>query len=162
MRKMNRSEFVTYLDTTPDGGSATYAILGVGITDYAISYNPSVESEKWIIEDVARHVHESNEKQSSVSQSIYVDDPCYEFISKGADTLNNKTKILDINRARKNADGSFEAKLSEGLYTVTSLMGENATIEYDLYYEGDAKSGKVTFDDNGKPTFTETTTSASI
>jgi hypothetical protein len=36
-------------------------------------------------------------------------------------------------------------------------MGENAEIEYDMYYDGDAKEGTVTFDaSTGVPTFTET------
>ena len=33
-------------------------------------------------------------------------------------------------------------------------MGENAVIEYDLYYEGDKTIGYVTIED-GKPTFAE-------
>ena len=63
--KIKRSQFATYLDKTPSS-TATWAILGVGVTDYAISYNPQVDTEKWIIEDNARTTHESNEKQSSV------------------------------------------------------------------------------------------------
>lgn len=155
IRKMNRSEFVTYLDTTPEASSMNFAILGVGVTDMAISYNPSVESEKWIIEDTARHIHESNEKQSSVSQSIYVGDPCYEFVEKGLDKLNYKTHILNVNRAKELSEGEYYADLSDGLISITSYMGENATIEYDLYFEGTKKVGSVQFDESGKPTFTE-------
>lgn len=154
MDKMKRSEFVTYLDTTP-GSTATYKILGIGITELAIAYNPNIESEKWIIEDTARHDHTSNEKQASVSQSIYKDDPCYEFIEKGLDKLNYVTNILDINRAKpvSGTPGAYEAKLSAGKVAITSYMGENATIEYDLYYEGDPVEGVVTFSNN-VPTFT--------
>ena len=39
--KMDRHQFVTYLDTTPDT-AATYNILGIGITELATEYNPSV------------------------------------------------------------------------------------------------------------------------
>lgn len=158
MDKMKRSEFVTYLDTTPDS-TPTYEILGIGITEYGISYNPQIETEKWIIEDNARSIHESNQKQSSVSQSIYKDDPCYQFVRKGLDQLNYRTHILDINRAEEVSTGVYEAKLSDGLISITSYMGENATIEYDLYYDGDTKEGTVTFDSSGKPTFTEITPS---
>lgn len=155
MKKMNRSEFITYLDVTPET-TPTFEKLGIGITDLSIAYNPSVESEKWIIEDVARHIHESNEKQASVSQSIYIGDPCYEFVEKGLDKLNYKTHILNINRAKELSDGTFAADLSDGLISITSYMGENATIEYDLYFEGDKKVGSVSFDEDGKPVFTET------
>lgn len=39
--KINRSQFLTYLNT---GTSAipTWSILGVGITEYGVSYNPQV------------------------------------------------------------------------------------------------------------------------
>ena len=40
--KVNRSQFLTYLDTTPAASSPTWKILGVGITDYSISFNPQV------------------------------------------------------------------------------------------------------------------------
>lgn len=151
--KMNRDEWVTYLDTTPDK-EPTYTILGVGITEFATEYNPSVESEKWIIERTSRHIHESNEKTGSVSQSIYVNDPCYKFVEAGRNKLNYRTNILDIDMTRKSESGDrYYAELSEGLLAVTSHMGENATIEYDLYYEGDPKIGYVTIAD-GKPTFT--------
>ena len=152
--KMNRDEWVTYLDTTPDS-DPTYTILGVGVTEFATEYNPSVESEKWIIERTSRHIHESNEKTGSVSQSIYVNDPCYAFIEKGRGKLNYRTKILDIDMTRKSDEGDkYYAELSEGLVAVTSHMGENATIEYDLYYEGDPEVGYVTIKES-KPTFTK-------
>ena len=73
IEKIKRSQFLTYLDTTPNS-TYTWAVLGVGITDYGISYNPQVETEKWIIEDNARNDHSSNQKQASVSQKIYKND----------------------------------------------------------------------------------------
>lgn len=153
MEKMKRSEFVTYLDVAPKAEEADYKILGVGISDYAISFNPSVDSEKWIIEDTTRHIHNSNEKQGSVSQSIYKDDPCYVFVKEGLDKLNYKTHILDIDMSKQVSDGTYAAKLSEGLISITSYMGENATIEYDLYYDGDPVEGTVVITE-GQPIFT--------
>lgn len=154
IEKVNRSQFLTYLDTTPNGSSRTWAILGVGITDYGIAFNPQVDTEKWIIEDNARTDHSSNQKQGSVSQKIYKGDPCFEFVQAGRDQLNYKTQILDIDRWNGNGT-SYPAKLSQGIITITSYMGEDATIEYDLYYDGDAVEGTVSFT-NGVPTFTPT------
>ena len=151
IEKVNRSQFLTYLNTTPSS-TATWAILGVGITDYGISYNPQVDTEKWIIEDNTRTDHSSNQKQGSVTQKIYKGDACFEFVQAGRDELNYKTQILDIDRWN-GSNGSYPAKLTDGIITVTSYMGENAEIEYDLYYDGDAVEGTVTFSD-GVPTFT--------
>lgn len=151
LTKIKRSQIATYLDTTPSS-TATYKILGVGITDYAISYNPQVETEKWIIEDNARTTHESNEKQSSVTQSMYKGDDCFEFAVAGRDKLNYKTHILDIDIW--NASGStYPATLSDGKLVVTEYGGENAELQYDLYYEGDPVYGTVTINAQGEPTF---------
>ena len=155
IEKVNRSQFLTYLDTTPNGGSRNWKVLGIGITDYAISFNPQVDTEKWIIEDNARNDHTSNQKQSSVTQKIYKNDPCFEFVYEGIDKLNYRTQVLDIDRWNGNGS-SYPAKVSDVVITVTSYMGENAEIEYDIYYDGDAVEGTVTFADD-VPTFVPNT-----
>ena len=45
--------------------------------------------------------------------------------------------------------------MTDGLIAITQFMNENAVVEYDLYYDGDAIEGTVTFTDN-VPTFTPT------
>ena len=157
--KVDRDEFLTYLDTTPSANTETWAILGVGITDYGISYNPQIDSEKWIIEKNARQTHSSNEKQGSVSQQIYKGDPCFEFVAQGRDKLNYKTHILDIDRWNGTGSGTsavYPAKKSDGIIGITQWMNEDAVIEYDLYYDGDPVVGTVSFDASGVPTFTPT------
>ena len=151
--KVNRSQFLTYLDTTPTASNPTWAILGVGITDYAISYNPQTDTEQWIIEDNARTTHESNEKQSSVTQSMYKGDPCFEFAAEGRDKLNYKTHILDID-IWNGTGTTYPATKSDGMLVVTSYGGDSAELEYDLYYQGDPISGTVTINSSGEPTFT--------
>ena len=154
IEKIKRSQFLTYLNT---GTSTTpvWSVLGVGITDYGIDYNPQVDSEKWIIEDNARNDHSSNQKQSSVTQKCYKGDAVFEFVNAGRDQLNYKSQVLDIDRW--NGEGtSYPAKMNDVIITVTSYMGEDAEIEYDLYYDGDAVEGTVTFS-GSTPTFTPTT-----
>ena len=152
IEKIKRSQFLTYLDTTPETNNPTWAVLGIGITDYGIAYNPQVDTEKWIIEDNARNDHKSNQKQGSVTQTIYKNDPCFEFVAQGRDKLNYRTHILDIDRWN-GSEGVYPATLSDGIITVTNYMGENAQIEYDLYYDGDATEGTVIITD-GVPVFT--------
>lgn len=155
IEKINRSQFVTYLDTTPNASNPSWNILGVGITEYGIDYNPQIDSEKWIIEDNARSDHSSNQKQGSVSQKCYKGDGVFEFVHAGLDKLNYKSHVLDIDRW--NGDGtSYPAKMSDVKIAITKYMGENADIEYDIYYDGDAVEGTVTFTGN-VPTFTPST-----
>lgn len=154
LQKIERSQFLTFLDTTPSASNPTWEVLGIGITDYGISYNPQVDTEKWIIEDNARSDHSSNQKQGSVSQKCYKGDPVFEFVQAGRDKLNYKTHILDIDRYN-GSNGTYPAKMSDGKIAITQFMNENAIIEYDLYYDGDEIEGTVTITD-GVPVFTPT------
>lgn len=156
IEKIKRSQFLTYLDTTPSGNSRTWAIVGVGVDEYSQAFNPQVDTEKWIIEDNARNDHTSNQKQGSVTQKCYKNDPAFEFVADGRDQLNYKTHILDIDTWNGTGSGSsttYPAKMSDGLVAITSYSGEE--IEYDLYYDGDPTEGTVTISD-GVPTFTPT------
>lgn len=67
---------------------------------------------------------------------MYKNDPCYEFARVGMDKLNYKTHILDVFGAEGN-NGSYPAKMSDGLLVITSYGGENAEIGYTLNYLGD-------------------------
>ena len=160
IKKIDRDDaMVTFLDTTPSASEKTWALLGVGITAYAISYNPQVETEKWIIEKNARTDHQSNQKQSDISQTMHKNDPCYEFALAGRDKLNYMTHVLDIDGAYETG-GSFPAKMSDALLAITSYGGENAVIEYTLYYNGDPVEGTAVVDENGVPTFTPNTSAS--
>lgn len=154
IERLDRDDaLVTYLDTTPTESTMTFALLGIGISDYGIEYNPQVDSEKWVIEKNSRSDHSSNQKQGGVSQECYKGDPCFEFIEKGRDVLNYKTHILDIDGWKGTTAGVYPAKLSDGKVVITKYMSEKAVIEYDLRYEGDPIEGNVSFT-NGVPTFT--------
>lgn len=152
IKKVERSQFLTFLDVEPTSTTPSWAVLGIGITDYGIAYNPQVDTEKWIIEDNARSDHSSNQKQGSVSQKCYKGDPVFEFVQAGRDKLNYKTHILDIDRYN-GSNGTYPAKMSDGKIAITQFMNENAVIEYDLYYDGDVTEGTVVIT-NGVPVFT--------
>lgn len=153
IEKIKRSQFLTYLDVS-NTSSPSWKVLGVGITEYGISFNPQVDTEKWIIEDNARTDHSSNQKQGSVTQKCYKGDDVFEFVHGGIDKLNYKSHILDIDMWN-GSNSSYPAKMNDVIITVTNYMGENAEIEYDIYYDGDAVEGTVTFAGD-VPTFVPT------
>ncbi|MEE3324796.1 MAG: hypothetical protein VZR33_05620 [Methanosphaera sp.] len=158
LTKIDRNDFMTFLDTTPNAGSMNLEVLGIGITDYEISTNPDVESEKWIIEKNARNIHKSNQKQASAEQTMYKNDPCFEFARAGMDKLNYKTHIVDVDIWDEVTTGVYNATLSDGILVVTSYGGDEAKLNYDLYYNGDPIKGTVTFNaSTGKAEFTATT-----
>lgn len=161
IKKIDRDEgLLTFLNVTPDENTKSFKVVGIGVTDYGISYNPQVDSEKWIIEKNARQVHSSNEKQGSVSQTAYKGDPVFEFVADGRDKLNYKTEILDVdvfNGTESSGIITAPAKLSDGMVAITQWMAEEATVEYDLYYAGDPVEGTSTINlTTGEVTFTAT------
>ena len=151
IEKNKRSQFQKFIDITPNS-TETWKVIGIGITEANIEYNPQVNTEKWIIEDTARSDHESNQKQIAVTQRCYKNDPEFEFIEKGRDQLNYVSHILEIDTWNGN-DGSYPAKKSDCLITVTSYSGEQ--IEYTIYFNGDPVDGTCTLSD-GVPSFTAT------
>lgn len=148
IEKIKRSEFLTFIDITPNS-TATWKILGIGVDEYSTSYNPQVDTEKWIVEDNARNNHTSNQKQGSVTQKCYKNDPEFAFIASARDQLNFKTHVLDVDTWDA-TNSNYSAKMSDAIVAVTSYSGEE--IEYDLYYDGDPVNGTVSISD-GVPTF---------
>lgn len=41
IEKIKRSQFLTFIDTTPSS-TPTWKVLGIGVDEYATSYNPQV------------------------------------------------------------------------------------------------------------------------
>lgn len=105
-----------------------------GISEASVDYNPQVDTEKWIIEDTARSDHSSNQKQLSVTQRCYKGDPEFEFVNAGRDKLNYTSHILEAD-TWTGEEGSYPAKYSDCLITVTSYSGEE--IQYTIYFNGD-------------------------
>ena len=149
IEKIKRSKYQKFLDTTPTS-TATWKIIGIGVADANVDYGAQVDTEKWIIEDTARNDHTSNQKQISITQKCYKGDPEFEFINAGRDKLNYTSHILEVDIWNGTA-GSYPAKKSDCLITVTSYSGEQ--IEYTIYFNGDPTEGTVAIAD-GVPTFT--------
>lgn len=153
IEKLVTSQYLRFIDTTPNASTPTWKVIGIGVEEASTEYNPNVERIKWIIETSSRSDHTSNDKQSSITQKAYKNDPCFEFVNAGRDKLNYKTHILEID-VWSGSEGAYTSKYSDGIITVTSYSGEE--IEYDLYFDGDPTDG-VSSITAGTPTFTPST-----
>ena len=89
-----------------------------------------------------------------MQQRCYKGDPIFEFINGARDQLNFKSQVLDIDRWN-GTGSSYPAKVNDVMIAVTNYMGEEAEIEYTIYYNGDSTEGTVTFTGT-TPTFTPT------
>ena len=152
IEKIKTSQYLRFIDTTPSAVSPTWKVVGIGVEEMSTDFSPQVDTIKWIIEDSARNDHTSNQKQSSVTQKAYKNDPCFEFVNAGRDKLNYVTHILEVD-TWNGTTGNYAAKMSDGLITVTSYSGDQ--IEFDLYFNGDPVDGTVALSD-GVPSFSPT------
>ena len=152
IKKNKRSQYQKFLDITPNS-SYSWKVIGIGITEANMEFNPQVETEQWIIEDNARTDHTGNQKQIAITQKCYKGDPEFEFVNAARDELNYTSHILEVD-TWDGTEGSYPSKVSDCLITVTSYSG--AEIEYTIYVVGDPKSGTCSISD-GVPTFSENT-----
>lgn len=160
IEKITREQIASYLNTGTST-SPTYSLIGVGITEYGLAFNPQVETEKWIINKNASSSLESYQIQGDVAQTCYKGDAVFEYINNLRRTASvgstNETSVLDIDMydATTDDDGvtSYSATRYGCTIAVTNYLGETAAIEYSIYYNGDPELGTVTVAD-GVPTFT--------
>lgn len=160
MQKINRDEWVEFLNTTPSAQTPSWAIIGVGITDKSTDYNTEKTEEKWIIHRNKNVTVDSYGLTSGVEQTAYKDDDVFEFIDDIRYRLktgeNAETTLLEVDKYSFTGTTSapvYRARLWTVAIEVTSHGGETAKINYTINYTGDPTFGTVTFA-NGVPTFT--------
>lgn len=155
MEKILESQFLRFIDVSSTS-TPNWKVIGVGVEEgnAGIEYNPNIERVKWIIDNSARSDHKSNDKQMSVPQKTYKNDPCFEFVNEGRDKLNYKTKLLEVDTWNEVSTGTYSAKMSEATISITSYNGDE--VDWDLYIDGDPTEGSVTMS-GSVPTFTPTT-----
>lgn len=79
IKKIKRSEFATFINTTP-GTTATYARMGKGITGQTVSYNPTVNTEQYINEDSGTSSIDAYAPSINTPQTCYAGEAVFEYI----------------------------------------------------------------------------------
>lgn len=156
LEEIDRDAAASFINVTPKDSTKSWKLLGIGITEYGIAYNPEMKTVKWIIEKNNRNSKKSMNKQGAVAQTMHKGDPCFEYVNTLKDkTLTEvETEILDIDFWNTSSESatSYPATLSKCSIVVTNYLKEEAEIEYTIYYNGDPVEGTVTMTD-GVPTF---------
>lgn len=161
MRKIDRTEWADFLNTTPKAEKPTWAIIGVGISDMSTDYNAEVSEEKWIIHKNATKTVDSYALTSGAEQTAYKGDPVFDFVDDiryrlktGTDA---ETTLLEVDKysvTDEDTTPKYRARLWNVAISIESNKGETAQVNYTINYQGDPTFGTVTFA-NGVPTFTE-------
>ena len=153
-----RSAFKMFMDTTPDS-SETYDIIGPGVTDLSIAYNPQTSTEQYIHEDVATTELTGYQPNAPVTAQVVKGDPTFEFVNKirkglliGSDA---HTNVVLVDVFDKQSGGSYEATKQPVSIQIDSYGGpasDPLSIGYTINWRGAGIEG--TFNPDTK-TFTE-------
>lgn len=164
LEKINRDEWVEFLNTKPSETTPNWAIIGVGITDKATEYNTEKTEEKWIIHRNKNVSIDGYGLNSGVEQTAYKGDEVFEFIDDIRYRLktgsNAETTLLEVDKYSFTGTEDapvYRARQWTVAIEITSHGGETAKINYTINYVGDPTFGTVTFA-NGVPTFKAETT----
>ena len=156
-RAVARDEIASFLQTATD----TYKLIGIGVTDSGIAYNPQTTTEKWIVDKASRTSLDSYQRQRDITQKCRIGDPVYDFVNEMRKSLaigsDAETYVVDVDIYDADQSGKYFAQKSK----VTIAIGNYATetppeLEYTLYYNGDPEDGKAEIS-NGVLTYTATT-----
>lgn len=160
LRKIDRTEWVEFLNTTPSENTPAWAIIGVGITDKSTDYNANVTEEKWIIHKNANKTVDSYGLTSGVEQTAYKGDEVFEFVDNiryrlltGSDAETDLLEIDKYNVSGTENAPTYRARKWRVAIEISSNAGDSAKVNYNIHYIGDPEFGTVTFS-NGIPTFT--------
>lgn len=163
IKKIDRTEWADFLNTTPKEDTPNWAIIGIGISDKTTEYNAEVTEEKWIIYKNKIKEVDSYGLSSGIEQTAYKGDEVFEFVDdiryKLKTGTDAETTLLEVDKysvTGDEADPVYRARLWTVAISIESNGGETAKINYSINYKGDPTYGTVKFA-NGIPTFTEET-----
>lgn len=146
-----RSTLVTFINTTPTS-TATYYIIGDGVSELEISYNPQTNTEQFINQDSATTNTTGYQGNISITQQVKKGEPVYEFINslrKSRAILSDAyTDIIHVDKLDNVITGTTypaeKQAVSIQIDTFGSASTDPRTIGYTINYLGDPES--VEFD----------------
>lgn len=152
--RVKRSQFATFLNTTPKGETTTYARMGKGITTSSVAYNPTVNDELYISEDGANKSLDSYAPSMASEQVAFAGDPVFDYV----DSLRQsravgdeaKTDMLMVYIYDKKAEGIYHAEKQDVIVSINEFGGDAGgavTISYDAGFCGEPIKGTVTIID---------------
>jgi hypothetical protein len=153
-----RSLFMTFLNTAPSS-TASYALIGQGVTELSISYNPQTKTEQFINQDSADTSITGYQPNAPVTMQVKKGDPVFEFVNNirktraiGEDAV---TDIVTVDAFDTESAGAYTAEKQSVSVQIDSFGGpatDPLSIGFTLNYKGDPVPG--TFNPSTK-TFTE-------
>ena len=154
-----RSAFKMFLNTTPKESTADYNIIGPGVTELSVSYNPQTSTNQYIHEDVANTDLTGYQPNAPVTGQAAPGDSVFDFVNEMRKTLpigsDAYTDVVLVDIFGKQTGGTYGATKQPVSIQIDSYGGpasDPLSIGYTINWRGSGVNG--TFDPATK-TFTE-------
>lgn len=153
-----RSAFKMFMNTTP-GSTADYNIIGPGVTELSIAYNPQTSTEQYIHEDTATTEMTGYQPNAPVTAQAVKGDPTFEFVNEMRKNLpigsDAHTDVVLVDLFGKQTGGAYEATKQPVSIQIDSYGGSASdplSIGYTINWRGAGTQGSFNPDTR---TFTE-------
>lgn len=157
-----RNFFILEINTTPTAAEADYALVGDGVTELTINYNPQTSTNQYIHQDSATTELTGYQPNAPVTSQVVKGNRAFEYVNGlrkrlaiGSDA---HTDIVLIDKygidTAASSDGPFPATRQPVSIQIDSYGGsatDPLSISYTINWRGDGETG--TFDTKTK-TFT--------
>ena len=70
-----------FINTTPKETTAHYALIGDGVTELSVSYNPQTNTEQYIHQDTANTELTGYQPNAPVTSQVVKDDEAFQFVN---------------------------------------------------------------------------------
>lgn len=154
-----RSSFALLLNTTPKETSADYGLVGDGVTELSISYNPQTSTNQYIHQDTATTDITGYQPNAPVTGQVVKGDKAFEYINDvrrnlyiGSDAY---TDVILIDKYDTPTGSSYPAVKQPASIQIDSYGGaasDPLSIGYTINWRGSGISGTFNMD---TLTFTE-------
>lgn len=154
-----RSAFKIFMNTAGGDSAGSYNIIGPGVTELSIAYNPQTSTNQYIHEDVANTDMTGYQPNAPVTGQAVPGDPVFDFINGMRKTLpigsDAYTDIILVDVFGKQTSGAYEATKQPVSIQIDSYGGpasDPLSIGYTINWRGNGTPG--TFNPETK-TFTD-------
>lgn len=155
MAKIKRSQIATFVNTTPDS-TATYNLLGIGVTTATPNMNPKTTEETYIHEDSATTTLDSYAPTMPVEMTADTDSDVFEFLDglrvNRAVLADAATDIVEVRLYQSSSGGAYPATQQAVTVQIDDGLGGDggtpAKINFTFNYMGNPVQGSFNVSSN--------------
>lgn len=145
--KIRRSRFAVFLNTAPAAAEPNWALIGDGVSEMSVTYNPQTSEEVYINQDSGTTDVESYKPTIATPMTAIKGDEVFDFV----DGLRQKRAVLTdcvteclLVYMYCAAEGGYAAEKNACAVQIDDFGGaggESAKLNFTLLLQGDAQSG---------------------